>query len=239
MPIIDNYYDDLFESHLVKKSEGKAPWNPGQLSASMLAEPLQWQVLKMYGFERIIPPYLLRKFKRGQDVEKELLDVFKEEGIVTGFQKEVNYRGVAGHMDALIDSKGSVFNKGVIPFEIKSVSNAKFKRLMKENTIQRGHALQAALYGLAEGAEWFGVCYISTDDYRLLTILEPVAKYKDEIDKVIDSFNASIITGVIPVFDPPEKWMANKAYNKFPDWAELDLDQCQEKLKGYLKTKNL
>lgn len=241
MPLTDRYYDDVFQAILIEdNAEKEANWKPsGKLSASMLAEPLQWQVLKMYGFERVLDPFLLRKFKRGSDVEKEVLEIFKKQGIVSDFQKKAEYRGVIGMIDAMMDTSHSNFKQGIIPFEIKSVSNAKFKRLLAEGAIQRGHALQAALYALSEGTEYFGVCYISTDDYRLLTFIEPVDRWKPEIDRIIDGFNDCIVKGIIPVFDPPELWMKKTEYCKFPEWRDLTFDQCQAKLAEYLKSKHI
>lgn len=236
--ILDPYYDNAFSETLVEDNiaheKAYEALAGNRLSASMLGEPTQWQVLKGYGFTRILDPYILGVFERGKDVEKQVIERLSRRMKITDMQKKAEYRGVIGFMDGMVDTSGSVFNKGVIPLEVKSVKNAKFARLVKEGKPQRGHALQGALYALSEGAEWFVVDYVSGEDYRHHAFVCQTSDYRGEIDQIIDKFNAAIVGGFIPVFDPPEAWMKNKMYNKFPEWADLTQEQCQEKLAEHL-----
>lgn len=240
--IIKDYYDDVFLGTLIEDNEIESAnhVSSGKLSASMLSEPLQWQVLKMYGiFTRVIDPYLFGKFLRGNEVEESYLTRLSRKLYLFDRQKEVTYRGVVGRLDGMLKTEGSPMNVGDVPIEVKSIMNSKFKRIMKEGKAQRGHLLQGALYGLATGCEYFEIHYVSGEDYRTIVFLERTADYKNEIDKIIDTFNECIVQGVIPVFNPPEKWMADKKYSKFPDWQELTFEECQKKLAEYLKTKNI
>lgn len=234
--IINDFYQNYLIETLIEddKIEAEGHVSSGKLSASMLGEPVQWQFLKMFGFTKIVDPYLLGKFLRGKEVEKTFLDRLSRRMEVKDRQKKVEYRGVVGYMDAVVSTAGSPLPVGFVPFEVKSVSNAKFKRLTQEGKVQRGHALQGALYGLAEGYEFFDVAYVSGEDYRSLVFRLKVADYKEEIDKIIDAFNSAILSGEVPVFEPPEKWQANPKYSKFPEWMTLTKEECQKKLKEHL-----
>lgn len=193
----------------------------GKLSASMLGEPLQWQVLKSLGLgTRQVEDYVLRKFERGRDTEKWFLN-----RIARGVQKTgatVFYKGAIGVYDALIDTTAYNGKFGVIPLEVKSVTNAKFKHIEKSRAPDENHLLQGAFYALALETDQFALSYIASDDYRTLTWLFETQDYKDEIDKIIERYNVQMSKQKIPIFEPRYKWQATKDYNKYPEWQELD-----------------
>jgi len=72
MATIDNYIDNKISKKVVEENKQRElnHVSSGRLSASMLGEPLQWQILKIKGVKpKEIDEYTLRKFIRGKDVE--------------------------------------------------------------------------------------------------------------------------------------------------------------------------
>ena len=129
--IHDQTIDRLVSKKLVaqNKKEREAHTPSGKLSASILGNPLQWQILKVIGVpQKDLEPYTLRLFQRGRDVE----DWFIKQIDVVDSQKDVEYRGVVGIMDALIDTTDYEFNLGEVPNEIKSVKGTAYKWIERE-----------------------------------------------------------------------------------------------------------
>lgn len=221
----------IIEADNIAKSKDHVP--SGKLSASRLGDPLQWQILYSLGVPQKAPDaYVLRKFLRGNHVEEWYLSSLE----CLERQKFVEYRGVVGYIDAVMDTKEWEFAGGIIPVEIKSVANAKFKRIDTQGA-DRSHRLQANLYALAMGAPEFAVSYISTDDYRILTFVFDAASHAEEINGIIDKFDEAKAKGVIPKFEPAEKWMANPDYNKYPDFSSLSEEEAQQKVASLLTKK--
>ena len=228
--IIDSYLDRLIGEGLVKVNEEKEAGHTslGKLSASMLGWPLQWQILKSLGVPRApIDNYTLRKFKRGEDIEEWLLSRIP----TLERQKFVEYRNVVGYIDGVVETKDWDWKNGVIPLEVKSVTNAKYKRIIAGNGADRGHKLQAGLYGLALKSTHYAISYIASDDLRITTYVYPTEETREEIDHIIERYDTQRATGKIPVFVPEEKWQANPLYNNYSEWAELDEKLIEEKLK--------
>lgn len=210
------------------KKEREDHISSGKLSASILGFPLQWQVLKVIGIEKEFDEYLLRKFKRGHDVEEWIVDKMPN---LLEKQKEVEYRGVVGFADAVVDSKDFDLQKGKMCHEIKSVANMKFKRIVKANEPDRSHKLQATLYSLALGYDYSAIDYVASDDYRIITFVFPVTDCKDDIDQIIDTFDKQIKSGIVPEFVEKESWQKLPDYNQYYDFATLSEKQIDEKLK--------
>jgi len=193
----------------------------------MLNEPLQWQILKARGvLPREVDAYTLRKFKRGHDIEAWFCGVIEP---ITE-QQDVEYRDVNGRMDCLVDTSKWDFPRGIVPLEVKSVSNAKYKRLTKAGKPDQGHLLQACLYALAKETDHFGIAYIASDDLRVSVSLHETKDYQPAIDGIIDRFNQQLATGRVPVFEPVEAWQANAQYCKYPDWVGLSAEEIEQKL---------
>lgn len=233
MAIIDEGINRMIAERVIANDrEHQKLHNPsGKLSASMLGQPLQWQILSVFGMRGEHDEYTLRKFQRGKDVEDRIVGFLK----TVSTQERVEYRGVSGVLDFVADtSQGWDFNRGTIPVEVKSVTNMKYKRILMAGAPDRGHALQGALYALAKGSEWFAVTYVASDDYRVRTYLMPTMEWQPEVDKIIDDFNAQVLTGRVPVFVPKEAWQANKKYNNFPEWSELSEEEIEAKLQGMI-----
>lgn len=231
---IDQSLDRFIGESVEKKyEEDRVKHTPsGKISASILGNPLQWQILKVIGVPSDIDEYVKRKFQRGKDVEDWVVKNMR--GLVDS-QKEVNYRNCVGYVDAVIDSKDYGLKLGVIPHEIKSVANAKYRRIVGTMTrrgqgADRSHCLQSTLYALAMGASASVLDYIASDDYRATSFVIGVEEYKDTVERIIDRFYKQIASGKMPRFSAEEEWQYNIDYNSYPQWAELNSKQCMSKL---------
>lgn len=234
MKRVDNFLD-LYIGHHIQKADEHERLNhksSGKLSASGLGSPLQWQILKSFGVpERTHDEYTLRKFKRGKDVEEWYLSIIPG---VLGKQEFVQYRDTVGYMDGWVDTMQWNFPLGEMPLEIKSVANAKYKRITSFGGPDAGHKLQSGLYALARAAEHFAISYIATDDYRVQTYILDTADVRDDIERIIDAYQAQKATGRVPVFEAREKWQADVKYCNYPDWVGLTQEECDRKLDAFL-----
>ncbi len=228
---IDTYLDKIIENKFVEKNktERENHISSGKLSAGMLNDPLQWQILKILGIPaKELDEYVLRKFFRGNQIEdwavSEIPDVIEK-------QKRVEYKNCIGFADALVDTKDWDFKLGIIPVEIKSVANAKFRRIINGTGADKGHVLQAGYYALGLEKEHFAVIYVASDDLRIKVFIYETKDYKDEIDGIIDKFYVTLKSGVIPIFEARESWQSNIKYSKFPFWQELNKEQLKIKYK--------
>lgn len=214
-PTIQN----IIAEKVLEESKDKEP--SGRLSASRLGWPLQWQMLHYFKVpQKPIDEYTLRKFQRGKDVEERIMKWIAPSP--DKMQVEVAYRDVVGFADVVLD----------YPIEVKSVTNMAFKHRQKEGPAY-GHRLQGELYAKALGHDTFGIAYVASDDYRVLCFEETIT---DEVDKVIDAYEAQVRKGTVPVFEAKEKWNAMPDYNPYVEWMDLTEEQIADKLKA-LNTK--
>jgi hypothetical protein len=228
-------YLDRHISQKLRERDDEASANhvsSGKLSASILGDPLQWQILHRLSIgKRVADEYLLRKFKRGNDVEDW---VIKDMPSVVTSQEKLEYRGVVGRVDAIVDSsKGYDHDFGIIPHEVKSVTNRKFAQLKRQGQPDYNHQLQAGLYAKAMGATHFAIDYIASDDYRILSWVYPVTDVSSEIDKIIDDYNLQLTRKSVPQFVAKQTWQSNIKYNKYPDWSLLTEEEANRYLEEY------
>ncbi|HOM78281.1 MAG TPA: hypothetical protein PLT50_03715 [bacterium] len=225
----------------------------GKLSASMLGKPLQSQILKTIGVpSKDLDEYVVRKFRRGEHVEAWVVSQLKnlitpktnidksillqEKGLKwdkEANQWQVEYNGVIGYCDSIVDTSDYEYKIGLLTNEIKSVTNANFKWIQKRKEINLGHALQGALYGLAIGQAYFAVTYVASDDYRILMMVEETSKYKQQIHDIINRYNEQIRKRVVPIFEAVEKWQENPQYADYPEFMSLNEEEIAIKLKDY------
>lgn len=208
----------------------------GNLTASMLGDAEQWQILKMIGVgTREVDEYVLRLFARGNHVEQWFINMVEPEYQ----QVDIEYRGVTGRVDAIVDSDKQKWANpvGVLPIEVKSVKNSQFpyiagtkRRNNYEPGPKRAHKFQAATYGLALETPYFGITYIAADDYRTVTFVYQTADFKGEVDQIISKARSNMKKHIVPEFEPKEKWQAMSQYNKYPTFQFLTRDQIDEKL---------
>lgn len=210
---INPQIEQIIAEKVLADSVEKEP--SGRLSASRLGWPLQWQMLHFYKIpQKPIDEYTLRKFQRGKDVEERIMKWLAPSP--DKMQVEVDYRGVKGFCDVLME----------YPIEVKSVTNRAFPYKQKEGT-SRGHRLQGELYAKALGYDKFGVAYVASDDYRVLCFEELVS---DETDDVIDRYEAQLEFGTVPVFVAEEKWQSMPEYCAYPEWMKLSEQEIAAKL---------
>lgn len=202
----------------------RAVFPPGTLSPTQLANPLQHQVLKTLGCPpRAFDAYAYRLFKRGRDIEAWFVSQLDGEDFEE--QPRFTYRDVlGGHGDVLMRQDGKVY-----PWEVKSVKNSKFKRILSQGP-DRSHCLQSAACGLGVDAKTFSIIYIAADDLRVKVYTDTVQTWRPEVDAVLDRFLewCTLFPDTVPVFAPEEKWQGNakdgtpSKYNPYPDWANLN-----------------
>jgi hypothetical protein len=217
--MIDRYIDRKISESLVAKNEleRKNHKSSGKLSASMLGSPLQWQILKSMGVpQKEVDEYTLRKFLRGKQVEEWIVSYL--DPIET--QKFVEYKGCIGFVDAICDTKEWDFKNGIIPVEVKSVTNMKFKRIEKQGG-DRSHLLQGALYALALKSPKFAVLYVASDDYRIHLTEHDSEAFRGIIDDIIALYDKQKATNRVPAFEPMEKWQGDLKYNSYPLFSGL------------------
>lgn len=208
----------------------------GKLSASQLGKPLLEQVLKVIGVpQKPIEDYALGLFRRGDSVEEGVIELLNPDEV----QKEVEYRNCVGLIDAIKDGK---------IYEIKSIKNSQFQYLDPTNETRRrvngelvpvydgvkyAHALQGALYALAEGKDEFTIIYTSADDLRVLPHVIQTADMKAEVDKIIDEVDQALKSKKLPRWQAREAWQEKyHQYSSYPDWISLDPDLAMTKLKN-------
>ena len=190
----------------------------GKLSASMLGQPLQWQILKYLQVEPVPnDTYTEMVFRRGRDVEDWLIAILKKKHPNLEAQKKCLYRDVIGYLDVKIESD---------PIEVKSTNSMSFKHILKEGNARKGHRLQGAHYALSYDLPEFNICYVNTDNYQIQNFTYKTKNYKAEIDQIIDDYELCKKKRAIPVFKEIERWNKLKQYCKYPAY----LDKTEEEL---------
>lgn len=228
--LVDNSIDKeiafkLKEDEKKRSAEHKST---GKLAASRLPWPVQWQILHYLGVEKKpFDDYTLRKFKRGRDVEDWLIGNILN---LVESQKFLEYRNTVGFADTIVDTKLYENPVGVIPIEIKSTANSKFKWIKQNQEPDDGHILQGCLYALAEDSSHFGVTYVASDDYRTLTFILETKWYKQRVDTIIDTYQEQVDKREVPVFEPLYSWQKSQKYSPYPEWADLTEKEILEKM---------
>jgi len=226
---IDKWVTTLLRNKEVEESAKHI--SSGKLSAGMLGQPLQWQILKMKGIKaKGFDDYTLRKFARGNDVEAWLVDKIPA---LVETQKKLEFMGAVGIADAIVSTNSYDANVGIIPHEIKSVTNRKYAMIVKSKQADRGHIFQACFYALAMKSSHFAIDYVASDDYRILTFVYKTSEHSKEVKQVIKRFDEQLATGLIPVFVAEEKWQENFKYNSYPEWSNLTVEEIKEKYEKF------
>lgn len=244
---IDKNWDDtigslIVKEELVRKQEHESS---GKISASMMAQPALDCVLKLLGVPgKGFDPYTLRKFARGNQVEDWFVHKVQQAfpDIAFGLQRKTEYRDGIGYQDL---SEVSYRPDGYIPHEVKSVTNAKYKRISEgawktgpdgkkvkgQPEPDMGHVYQAAWYALAEGSPYFYIHYIAADDLRITTFKLETADYQEMIDTHINLITASLSIGLLPEYVPFLGWHGIPQYAAYPEFCGLSSAQAEALLK--------
>lgn len=215
MKVNPKIQETIAEKVLAANAEREKREPSGRLSASRLGWPLQHQMLHYFKVPQApVDEFTLRKFQRGNDVEERVM-----KWLAPGpdkMQVPVEYRGTVGIMDVLME----------YPIEVKSCTNFAFKHKQTEGP-SRGHRLQGMFYAKALGYDKFGVAYVASDDYRVLCFEEEVT---NEVDEVIDRYEAQVKAGIVPAFVAEEPWQAKEDYNSYFEWSKLSEAEIAAKL---------
>lgn len=225
---IDNSINKFIDDELMRENaEREATHEPsGLLSASMLFQPLRYQILKSIGVPRKpMDAYTLGKFKRGRDVEDWYVGQLEKMGVLLDKQHKIMYRGVIGYADAIVDSDKMLFKQGEMPHEVKSVTNAKLKRIVATG-VDWHYKVQGTLYGLGEGRPHYSIDIVSAEDLRPRVYIFDVNELKGDVDRIIDRYDQAIelwkTERKLPKFEPNPRvaWTANLQYSMYPEeWA--------------------
>ncbi len=222
--IVDNAITRLVDANLIAENEERDAEHvsSGKLSASRLADPDRYWILKKLNMPRkALDGYTLRKFARGRAVEDWYVAELDKAGVLVEGQKLVEYKGVVGYVDAVVDHEKLDMKTGITPHEVKSITNAHYKRMMKTGDVNHHYQLQAGLYGLAMGSRFFTVDVIASDDLRETVYVFETATIKQEIEDIIEQYNKVISQweelGVLPEFEPKVPWQKNKMYQAYDE----------------------
>lgn len=247
--IIDNSINRFIDQSLIdtnKQRESKHE-SSGKLSASMLYQPLRFQVLKTIGApKKEFDPYTLAKFERGNQVEEWFVGQLKQAGVIVDDQQELEdylleqtdnqpkatYREAIGYVDSIIDTDLMYCKRGVIPNEIKSVTNAKLKRINK-TSVDWHYRVQACFYALAMNVDHYGVTIVSSEDLRSYTyifktkadgLVDKIHRIIDEYDKAMDDWFKK---HKLPAFTARAEvsWTKNIKYAMFDEFWITRSDQ--------------
>ena len=224
----------VIDSSLIKDNqieiENHVP--SGKLTASYLHQPKRFQLLKYLGVpEKELDTFKLRKFSRGRQVEDWFIDKLKtQEGLVVSTQETVEYRGVVGRVDAVINQDLLGIKVGNIPHEIKSVTNKNFKYIQKGD-VGEHYKLQAGLYALAKGSDYFCLDFIASDDLRDRCYLFETSEVEWEIEKIINEFTYMVSEHIVPEWDFRQQWQNNPDYMNYdPIWTTCNEYEFRNRL---------
>ena len=226
MPILDNSINKFIDESLLAENARREAEHEssGKLSASMLYQPLRVQVLKTLGAPRKpLDAYVLGKFIRGNHVEDWYVSKLAEMGVLVEQQKKVEYRGDIGFVDAVVDSEKMLFKQGIMPHEVKSVTNAKLKRLNKTE-VDYHYKMQACFYAMAMDTQWYAVDIVSAEDLRPSVYVFKTQEMKADVDKAISAYQIAMENWAkdrtLPKFEanPKVMWTANTQYSMFDEF---------------------
>lgn len=245
MPIQDQALNRFVEAQLIKTNEEREAEHEssGKLSASMLYQPLRFQVLKTIGVPRKpFDAYTLGKFRRGRRVENDHIEEIRKAGFLVEDEATLStyslkieddrqafaeYREAIGYVDSVIDTNKMDSKVGIIPNEIKSVTNMKLKRI-KSTGIDWHYKIQACMYALAMGVDHYAVTVVSAEDDRFETYVFDTRDLKKDVDQAISNYMIAMENWkkdrTLPAFEPHPmvKWTANLKYAMFEEeWATL------------------
>ncbi len=182
--------------------------------------------------DNVISNNLLQKQKNSQrhrDLLAKSRGTFAE--VDTEGQAVIGYRSAKGHIDGLVDMKEwDEPLLGIIPHEVKSITNANYKWISRRMEANWHHKLQAGMYALALGCEQYIIHYVAADDYRILSMLFDTEDIAADIENVITEVEEQLTKGFVPAFVAREAWQTNPDYQNYPEWSGLNPDNATEKL---------
>lgn len=150
------YADEVkesFERQFCSVSKGSGD----SIRMSGLGKPAVLQAMKVLGYEEsnTFDMTMRHRFHIGDSFEAYLMALakFYFPGRVRGSQDTVEYMGIKGHLDGIIDTPD-----GSVVIEAKSMTERYFMKFLKTQDDERGYATQAALYSHCTGLPLVWVC---------------------------------------------------------------------------------
>jgi hypothetical protein len=230
----------------------------GLISGSKLGYAPLTAILKMIGVSTEFDGYTLGKFRRGHDLEMDIITLLWGTPPAEGewyatkrgtkacwqYRPEVGYRGTSVTMDLIED-----FGEYYVIHEIKSATKmswdktagagySKWVRTKKGEQVypevKPHNAIQSALQGLVpmdKPVNEVLIHYINADDYRIITFKIDPEDYREQIDHDINAILEAFTTKILPEYTPRWGWDKGK-YNNFVDYEKLSSAQIREKLKN-------
>jgi hypothetical protein len=245
----DKIHEKLKDEEAAKQA---AYTRSGLISGGKLGQPTLWAVLDILGVPRDFDPYLLGKFRRGNDVEARAIDFLTgidisqveagatvsapETAILTGdfiWQATAGYRGGVGFVDlAQLAPSGNIFH------EVKSATKMAYDKVAATGRSKGNapepyyhHCIQLAYYCIGEGVTRGFLHYFNADDYRLTSFAINPLDYKEEIDKEIDDIESVFLSQQLPSFEAFLPYHKAYRHSTYPEWNSLTPQQATDKLK--------
>jgi len=201
------------------------------LTASGLWNPSRTWLLKYLKIpKKQLDPFTLRKFARGRSVEDWYTDKLEKAGVLVNKQVAVEYRGCKGFADVIIKHDDLDFKLGEVPHEVKSITNAHFRRIIKTGDINYSYHLQACLYALGLGTDHYGLDIIASDDMREMVTLYETKLMKKAVNQLISEHQVVIENWLndrtVPNWQVREKWQDIPMYMNYDEkWARFTQSQ--------------
>ena len=157
-------------------------------------------------------------FHRGDQFEAFLMFHLRRLGFsIRSTQETVTFMGVEGHTDAIIEKGGSE-----LLLEVKTMSDAYFRKFVKEQDDERGYLTQLALYSHCTGLPAVWVC-LNKGSHEI-AIVEPnpdaLATAKARAERIIPIFSkVEYFEDVITYFKAPPT--VSEVYQKKKTGREL------------------
>lgn len=240
-----------------EQAKNEARERSGKISGGKLAKPTLWAVLDIIGVPDEFDPYVLGKFKRGNDVEDRAIEFLTgikawevepgtpvksdDKAILQGefiLQKEGGYRGGVGFIDL-----AQTVNGDNIYHEIKSSTKMAYDKVAAAGRYRgvadpdKGigvpyyhHAVQLAYYCLGDEVSRAFLHYFNADDYRLTSFAINPLDYKEEIDFEIDDIVLAFASKRLPAFQGFLPYHKVRAYQSYKEWNDLTPDEMMAKL---------
>lgn len=239
--INDTWIANTINETLIRENEEERAKHEssGKLIASMLYMPLRVQLLHhLKAPTKPMEAYVLGKMKRGKDVEDWYVGQLDKAKVLLDKQKKVEYRGAIGFVDAVVDSDKMFFKQGVMPHEVKSVTNMKLKRIDQTKEVDYHYKLQGCFYAIAMNRPYYAIDIVSAEDLRPNVYIFETKELQPEVERIITSYDNAVKefedTGYLPPFEanPNVKWTEKLEYLPFEPFWMLESD---EKVRAKLK----
>lgn len=178
-----------------------------------------------------------KKLFLSDEEHKELLkEKFNLEWDEEKKQYKSTYRDCIGYVDSIIDTDLMEAKKGIMPFEVKSVTSYKYKHVKKQGGGDWHHCLQACQNALGMGIKYFGLVYISKEHDDPHIMIYQVREFKNDVDKIISNYKKALENWAnnreLPAFelDSRVKWLIPN-YSPFEEfWYQAPDSEVIKKL---------